>query len=226
MTSESRMFSVVTKTWNPVTGCPHSCAYCWARKMATTRLRRLERYKEGFVSRLNEEEFRKKFNGGFVFVSDMGDLFAHTVPDGWITRVIEHVKKFPEATFLFLTKNPARYLNFDFPENAILGATIETDRDEIARGLSRAPLPSARIEAMAKVRGKKFVSVEPISNFTDSFPEKIKRIGPAMVYVGYDNYGNRLPEPSLERTKKLISELSKFTTVHEKTIRKAWWELL
>ena len=226
MTSESRMFSVVTRTWNPVTGCPHNCTYCWARKMATTRLRHLERYRDGFVSRLNEEEFREKFNGGFIFVSSMGDLFAYTVPDGWIIRVIEHVKKFPEATFLFLTKNPARYLNFDFPENAILGATIETDRDEIARRLSRAPLPSARIEAMAKVRGRKFVSVEPILNFTDSFPEKIERIGPAMVYVGYDNYNNRLPEPSLERTKKLISELSRFTAVHEKTIRRAWWEQL
>jgi len=41
--------------------------------------------------------------------------------------VLKVVKETPKATFLFLTKNPARYLEFNFPNNVILGATIETN---------------------------------------------------------------------------------------------------
>ncbi len=146
----SRMFSIVSKTWNPVTGCTHFCYYCWARRLAMTKLRHTKRYRDGFLPKIHEEEFKKKFNGGVVFVSDMGDLFSAGVPDEWIMRVIEHVRKFPNTYFLFLTKNPQRYHDFIkyFPENAILGATIETDRDDIyiehRPRISQAPLPSLR----------------------------------------------------------------------------------
>jgi len=227
MTSGSRMFSFVTETWNPVTGCPHNCIYCWARRLAETRLRHLERYKDGFKSRLNEDEFRRKFGNGYVFVSDMGDMFADTVPDGWIIRVIDYIKRFSDPTFLFLTKNPRRYRNFlhMLPDNVMLGATIETDDDRVYRGISRAPPPSERIREMTELNWHLlFVSIEPIMRFTPSFPEKIEGIKPSMVYVGYDNYNNKLPEPSLEETRWLISRISRRIPVNIKTIRPAWWE--
>jgi three-Cys-motif partner protein len=223
----SRMFSIVGETWNPVTGCPHNCIYCWARKLAMTKLRNSERYKEGFRSKLNPEEFKRSFSGGVVFVSDMGDLFAETVPDEWIRRVLEHIKKFPSTFFLFLTKNPRRYHDFvdEFPQNSILGATVETDDDSIYRGISGAPLPTERIEAMIELNWKfKFISIEPILKFTDDFSEKIREIKPFMVYVGYDNYDNRLPEPTLEETNRLIEALMNHTLVIRKTIRPAWYE--
>ncbi|MEM4531792.1 MAG: hypothetical protein QXY39_07990, partial [Thermofilaceae archaeon] len=47
--NNSRMFSVVSETWNPVTGCTHSCVYCWARALATTKLRNSIRYRNGFL---------------------------------------------------------------------------------------------------------------------------------------------------------------------------------
>jgi protein gp37 len=223
----SRMFSIVTETWNPVTGCPHSCVYCWARRLASTRLRHLERYRDGFRSRLNPEEFKRSFNGGVVFVSDMGDLFAETVPDEWIEMVLDHVKRFPSTFFLFLTKNPERYHSFVdmFPKNSILGATIETDDDNIYRGISRAPPPSKRIKSMAELDwGSKFISIEPILKFTDGFARKIRDIEPFMVYVGYDNYNHRLPEPTLAETNRLIESLMEHTLVVKKTIRHAWYE--
>ena len=63
----------------------------------------------------------------------MGDLFCSKVPDEWIVKVIKYVEKFPETYFLFLTKNPQRYSDFldIIPENAILGATIETTDNEL-----------------------------------------------------------------------------------------------
>lgn len=202
----SKMFNMVTKTWNPVTRYLHNCTYCWARRLAETRLKHVEGYKSGFIPRLNKEEFKKKFNGGIVFVCDMGDLFGDFIPDRWIKAVIHHVEKFPKTTFLFLTKNPSRYHDFDFPSNVILGATIETDRDDIYT-VSDAPKPSKRIRAMTKLDHRKLLSIEPIMDFSSTFVESIKKIDPMVVYVGYDNYGNNLLEPNRDKTIDLIERL-------------------
>jgi three-Cys-motif partner protein len=179
---------------------------------------------------LNEEEFERRFNGGFVFVCDMGDIFSPGVRDEWVLKVIEHIKGFPSTTFLFLTKNPGRYGEFldKMPRNAILGATIETDNDELyyEYKMSRAPSPSERIKAMIELPwDRKFVAVEPILDFTPRFPELIIEIKPILVYVGYDNYNNNLPEPPLAKTQELILELKqRGVNVREKTIRYAWYE--
>lgn len=222
----TKMFSIVTETWNPVTGCLHHCKYCWARRLAETKLKNSKRYNKGFVPRINVEEFKKKFKGGVVFVSDMGDLFGDFIPDEWIESVLDHTKKFPNTFFLFLTKNPARYRNFEFPDNAILGATIETDRDDIYDGISQALKPSERIRAMIELDwDMKFLSVEPILKFSPKFYKKIEKINPFMIYVGYDNYNYKLPEPTLEETTALIRKLrDNGFLVFEKTIRRAWRE--
>lgn len=221
----SRMFDKVSKTWNPITGCLHYCKYCWARNFAETRLKFTEKYKKGFVPQIHEKEFKRGFNGGFVFVSDMGDLFGSWVPRSWILKVIEHIKKYPKTTFLFLTKNPKRYHEFVdvLPNNVVLGATIETNKDDLylSHRISRAPLPSERFEAMRTLEWPyKLVSVEPILDFDlEEFTTWIKEIGPLITYIGYDNYGHRLPEPSLSKTKALMQNLAKFTEVRPKTLR-------
>src|SRR5690606_37459529 len=125
------MFDNITETWNPVVGCLHSCTYCWARRLAETKLKNIERYKDGFKPKLVEKELNKKFYKQSVFVSDMGDLFGEWVPAKWIVEVIEAIKKSPSSNFLFLTKNPKHYYEFLdlYPGNVVLGATIETNRD-------------------------------------------------------------------------------------------------
>jgi len=226
------MFNIVSRTWNPVTGCSHLCRYCWARRLAETRLKRSPRYRDGFIPKIHEQEFKATFKPGeFVFVSDMGDLFCEQVEDEWILRVLDHIRKFPKTHFLLLTKNPRRYRDFldRFPPNVILGATIETNRDDLYREhrISGAPLPSLRYKAMRDLKwSKKFVSVEPVLDFDlDVFAQWIEEIEPLIVYVGYDNYGNRLPEPPLRKTLALIERLSKLPClVIRKTIRPAWFE--
>ncbi|MCD6368577.1 MAG: DUF5131 family protein [Thermoproteales archaeon] len=222
-TNGRKMFSIVTKTWNPVAGCLHYCKYCWARKLAVTKLKNSKRYRDGFRPRLNEEEFREKFEkGDFVFVSDMGDLFGDFMPSKWIEKVIKYIRRFPETHFLFLTKNPERYFEFldIMPENAILGATIETNKDELylEHVISRAPLPSRRYEAMKRLDwNKKFISIEPVLDFNlEIFVDWLKDIAPFLIYIGYDNYNNKLPEPPLEKTLKLIALLSEKTLVVKK----------
>jgi len=64
------------------------------------------------------------------------------------------------------------------------------------------------------------VSVEPVMRFTDDFPVELIDVHPKFVAIGYDNYGNSLPEPRLETAEALcrILEDAKIR-VHRKTIR-------
>ena len=231
----SRMFHKVTRTWNPITGCLHFCVYCWARKLAEGRLRNTKKYSDGFKPKFHPEELRKKFKPGeFVFVADMGDMWGNWVPWNWILKVLEVVKKYPKTTFLFLTKNPKRYLAFgrvlEEIDNVVLGATIETDLDSLylKHRISKAPLPCSRLQCMEllSVTSRTMISIEPIIDFDlNIFPDLIVKAEPEFVYVGYDNYGNKLPEPSLRKTMELIDMLKEHgITVYTKTLRKAWWE--
>jgi len=111
--------------WNPVTGCLHGCPYCYARKMA---FRLKGRY--GYPA---DDPFRPTFHAdklrdpdnlkmpSRIFVCSMSDLFGGWVPRDWITQVLDTVGFNPQHTFIFLTKNPKRYSEFDFPKNAWLG---------------------------------------------------------------------------------------------------------
>lgn len=127
-------------TWNPVTGCNHGCKYCYARGIAHRfdggkKLKYGARtildepviingnksaYPFGFVPtfhryRLNDYIGKKGRN---IFVCSMADLFGSWVPDSWIDEVFTACEKAPQHNYLFLTKNPARYVelinNTDF----------------------------------------------------------------------------------------------------------------
>ena len=106
-------------SWNPITGCLNGCEYCYARKLANTRLK--ERYlansnlaggyrlargvlKEGaipphldpFYPRLWEDRLLdplrskgKKPKG--IFTCDMSDLFGIGVPEQWTKRVLNTI---------------------------------------------------------------------------------------------------------------------------------------
>jgi protein gp37 len=216
------MFDNITKTWNPVVGCLHNCTYCWARRLAETKLKDVERYRDGFKPKLVEKELSKRFYKQYVFVSDMGDLFGEWVPEEWITKVIDAIKESPSSNFLFLTKNPEKYLKYVklYPENLVLGATIETNRNY---AVSEAPTPAERYKAIVELPYKnKLVSIEPIMDFDlETLVQWIRDIRPRQVHVGYDNYNKHLPEPPLSKTKQLMDQLSKFTRVKTLTLRES-----
>lgn len=98
--------------------------------------------------RLNEYQNKKGRN---IFVCSMADLFGEWVPDKWIQEVFEACHNAPQHNYLFLTKNPKRYLQTDLPldDNLWYGTSICRKYD-IAKCRY---LPFGR---------KKFVSIEPI----------------------------------------------------------------
>jgi len=197
---------------------------------------------------------RKFKRGAFVFTQDMTDLFADNVPTRLILKVLDVEREHPKVKFLHMTKNTKRYISLakekEFPPNVVLGATVETDfyrfsglrdgdffiLDELIEyeEISRAPPPQERLRHLLKLRqiadNPIFISIEPILDFSTNprlsprFVDRIKMVKPWAVAVGYDNYHNKLPEPPLKKTLRLIEELEKFTIVYRKAIRKAWWE--
>jgi len=215
-------------TWNPITGCMHNCVYCWARNYAKRlAAMEVEPYKTyGFKPTFVERRLKQKFpKGEFIFVSDMGDMWGDWVPKEWILKVLNALTAKPKTSFLFLTKNPKRYSEFldMFTDNMMLGVTIETNR---SIKLSRAPPQKERFEAMKSLDWKhKAVVIEPILDFDPEFVDWIKEIKPEMVYVGYDNYNNRLPEPQLSKTQAFIDELQEKVQVEARNLRKAWFEV-
>lgn len=48
-----------------------------------------------------------------IFVCSMADLFGEWVPDVWIDTVFDTCLRAPQHTYLFLTKNPARYISLE-----------------------------------------------------------------------------------------------------------------
>ena len=48
---------------------------------------------------------------GSVFVCSMADLFGDWVPDQWINAVFDACRAAPQHRYLFLTKNPRRYMD-------------------------------------------------------------------------------------------------------------------
>ena len=62
--------------------------------------------------RLNQPE--RQAEPQTVFVCSMADLFGRWVPTSWIAEVLDACRRAPQHRYLFLTKNPARYLQLDY----------------------------------------------------------------------------------------------------------------
>lgn len=145
-------------SWNPVTGCLHNCDYCYARDIAN------RFYPQGFApsivpARLSApanthvpQEAKDNIGYKNVFTCSMADLFGKWVPSEWIEAVLDVVRNAPQWNFLFLTKFPIRMAEFDFPENAWVGTTVDRQY-----AVDRAETAFRKITA-----GIKFLSCEPM----------------------------------------------------------------
>jgi protein gp37 len=143
---------------NPITGCLHNCPYCYAREIAE------RNYPEGFepvlhIDRLCAPDLMKVPKAAAkdisyknVFTDSMSDMFGQWVPKEWIDAVLETVRANANWNFLFLTKFPNRMAEFEYPDNAWLGTTVDL----------QARVKNAE-RAMAKVKAKvKWLSLEPL----------------------------------------------------------------
>lgn len=114
--------------------------------------------------------------GNNIFVGAMADIFGEWVPDEWIRAVFDTCEQYPVHNYLFLTKNPYRYVDLllerRLPEasNMWYGVTVTNTAQAEA---AEAVMQDMSDEAHA------FLSIEPlmedvsealeitIANFTD-----------------------------------------------------------
>lgn len=123
-------------SWNPITGCLHNCAYCYARDIANRfyqqkfepsflpdRLTAPQNTKQKDLSQFDNPVDKMGYRN--VFTCSMADLFGKWVPTDWIQAVLKSITDNPQWTFLLLTKFPVRMAEFDYPENVWLGTSVD-----------------------------------------------------------------------------------------------------
>lgn len=169
-----------------ITGCSHSCPYCYARNLAKGRLKKKYlaagsqlldgKPEDPFAPRIWMSKLQDKAPKvpSVIFLNNMSDAWGFWIPVSHIHLILEYCQKYPQHTFLHLTKNPRRYLELnheDIPENCWLGTTItwgqEGRDDELrvmnARGhktwVSFEPLLDDVIENGTDLDGIKWVVV-------------------------------------------------------------------
>jgi DNA repair photolyase len=194
------MYPWVTHTHAALGGeCPHKCVYCYGRTA---------KYRGPL--RLIEAEMNVKFGEGkTIFIENCNDLFADAVPPEFIYRVLNHCHKWPDNVYVFQTKNPLRFHDWRFPENSILGCTIETNWEMPSVG--KAPPPERRMIHMEKLTGRKFITIEPVLDFdVDILASWIDRIRPEFLNLGADSKDHHLPEPTVEKIHKFVAKLAEY----------------
>jgi protein gp37 len=151
-------------SWNPVTGCRHTCSYCYARSLAEA-VGMKRTYPVGFTPLFHSERLSAPQNTkvpakaadnpafGRVFVCSMADLFGSWVPQDWIDQVVASTVANPQWEYLFLTKYPQRYDRLNLPSSGWMGASIDSQR-----------VVEPTLEALRAIKGvkHKWLSMEPL----------------------------------------------------------------
>jgi len=208
---KGNMYGFVTHTWNTIKGqCYHDCVYCYMKRFDSLK-----------PVRFDKKELKTDLgSGNFIFVGSSCDMFAPDIKREWIIKTLEHCRKF-DNQYLFQSKNPERFEKFNWVnqlsiENDILCTTIETNRNY--SNVTKAIPPKERaLQLSTYLDWKKMVTIEPIMDFDlNEFIDLIKNVEPIQVNIGADSKGHNLPEPTIDKTKELISELEQFTKVSQK----------
>jgi len=199
--ASGNMFKFIDATWSPVAGaCPHECGYCYVNSGF---YENMDKYSGEM--RIHESCLRDDLSRyDSYFVENMGDMFATKVPVKVVNKVLRYCGKWPENTYLFLTKNTRGYLHYihQLPKKSILGTTIETNREYED---TEAPSVYDRQRFLSFVPYPTMVSMEPIMDF--DYPELfeyIDNIDPDFVAIGADSQNSGLDEPESDKVIEMI----------------------
>lgn len=207
-------------TWNPVTGCLHGCEYCYARDIAN-------RFPKEFVSEFRptfhsdrlKDPYNKKVpkaaaeNVAYknIFVCSMADLFGDWVNREWILKIIKVVKDNPQWNFLFLTKNPDRYMEF-YQElvgvyNAWFGATVDC-QDALVDTIDSMHRLKVSLQTTPLSREVvTFISFEPLRELIHfNSVASLRRINLAIIGAQSKSTGCPAMQPKWEWVERIIHE--------------------
>jgi len=214
--AKSNMYSLNVKTWSPFVGCKFNCIYCKNSFQAQAK-----RQKHRCMNCYNfephehperlEQPLPKTGYMQFIFTCAMGDIYFCSTK--YLKKIVDRIRREPDKTFLIQSKNPKTFERIDWPNNVVLGMTIETNFD-CYDGISKAPCATVRFIHFDQIKHPlKMVTIEPVLDFGENFWKWIRDLNPCMVWIGYDSKNNHLPEPPIEKVKELHWQLSKMGIV-------------
>jgi protein gp37 len=150
------------KVWNFCIGClaiSIGCLKCYAKEIAEAMQKQgVPKYRDGFEPRFFPHLLDIPKNDkepSTWFVNSMSDFFHEAFTIDMIQAAVEVMRATPWHVYIILTKRHERMLELDsqinWPENVILGVTIESDRWCI------------RADYLRKTKAKhKVISAEPL----------------------------------------------------------------
>lgn len=150
-------------TLNPIIGCKRNCynGNCWARKL-NNRFNFVENFdKLNFIGALPENIPGKD---KYIWIGSMTDICFWD--DSFLDSVLDIVSTYTTHKIIFLTKNPKVYIRHEFPQNSMIGLTINC----------KDPVEVQQAKRDILIKGSKytngnFLSIEPLLDFPAIEPE-------------------------------------------------------
>jgi DNA repair photolyase len=206
-----------TRSWNPFVGCNFDCTYCAPSfKKLLAWLGRMHKCVpcQNYAPHEHKERLTRIPSNKAIFVCEDGDIaFAKPKFMAKVFTAMRNDKR--EHIWFVQSKSPhclKQYLS-QLPENTYLATTIETNRDDLTKKISKAPVVSKRAKDFVNLQwDKKIVNIEPIMDFDlTALVKMIVGIKPKAVFIGYNTKPKAvpLPEPSKEKTPKLVTKLKR-----------------
>ena len=149
--------------------------------------------------------------------SHIRSCLASRVRNSYTRKIIEsiwhHNERCPDKTYYFQSKQPKYFESFtdQFPDNVIVLTTLETNRDDDNRKVSKAQPPSERYRQLYELSyPRKVVTTEPVIDFDpDIFLRWIVDLNPEYIWLGFNSRPKQvvLPEPDKEKMQQFIKML-------------------
>ena len=162
-------------TFNPYTGCDHTCVYCYASSYIPQFAKC--RPKIGLLPRLQREA--EKLKGEIVSISNSSDPYPRLEATAGLTRRCLEILSESNCRIQIITKSNMviRDDNLLSKVPSTVALTITTLDEEMARLLEpHAPPPTARLKAAEDLKARGIpvsVRIDPVIPFVNDKPEKL-----------------------------------------------------
>lgn len=162
-------------TFNPYTGCDHTCIYCYAAsyipKFFTCRP------KKNLIPKLKREA--TKLKGELVSIANSSDPYPNLEAETGLMRKCLEILSQNNCKVQVITKSSLVTRDIDLLKKmrSTISLTITTDNDEIAKTIEpHAPPPSTRLKTVETLIANDIptsVRIDPIIPFLNDKPEQL-----------------------------------------------------
>jgi DNA repair photolyase len=162
-------------TFNPYTGCDHTCLYCYAASYIPKFF--ACRPKKDLTQKLKREA--AKLKGELVSIANSSDPYPNLEAEIGLMRKCLEILSQNNCRVQIITKSSLITRDIDLLKKmcSMVSLTITTDNDEIAKTIEpHAPPPSARLKTVETLIAHDIptsVRIDPIIPFLNDKPEQL-----------------------------------------------------